>query len=164
MIQDDDTDLGSQSSQLKEIIQEQEADIHDLSLNLERAKWIIKYLEQRNKQLEDQQTIMEQKNIRENRQATKRGKVKLTPLEQEIEADRESWLERENMHLEELFEKENKDKKMLRHMAYHNLARNKSCKVRIRTLKAKLRKTLRRRKEQDKLKILAEAFLVQQST
>lgn len=38
LIQDDDSDLGSQSSKLKEIIQEQEVDIHDLALNLERAK------------------------------------------------------------------------------------------------------------------------------
>jgi len=49
LIQDEDTDLGSQSSKLKEIIKEQEADIHDLSLNLERAKSIINDLGQRNK-------------------------------------------------------------------------------------------------------------------
>jgi len=54
LIQDDDVDLGPQSSRLKEIIQEQEADIHALALNLERAKWIINYIEQRKKQLEDQ--------------------------------------------------------------------------------------------------------------
>jgi len=41
--------LGSKSSKLKEIIKEKEVDIHDLSLNLERAKWILNYLEQRNK-------------------------------------------------------------------------------------------------------------------
>ena len=46
----------------------------------------------------------------------------MTPLEQEIDADRESWLERENMHLEKLLEKSNKEKKMLWHMAYHYLA------------------------------------------
>ena len=68
-------------------------DIYDLSLNLEIAKWIIKYLEQINKQLEDQQTIKELQNIRENRQAAKRRKVKLTPLEQEINVDHESFLE-----------------------------------------------------------------------
>ena len=45
LIQDDDTDLGSQSSKLKEIIQEQQDGIHHLSLNMERAKWIINYLE-----------------------------------------------------------------------------------------------------------------------
>jgi len=42
---------------------------------------------------------MELQNIRENLQAAKRRKIKLIPLEQEIEADHESWLERENMHL-----------------------------------------------------------------
>ena len=74
LTQDEDTDLGSQNSRLKEIIKEQEADIHALSLNLENAKWIINYLEQWNKQLEDKQIIMELQDIRENRQATKRGK------------------------------------------------------------------------------------------
>jgi len=146
LIQDEDTDLGSQSSKLKEIIKEQESHIHDLSLNLERAKWIINYLEQKNKQLEDQQTTMDLRNIRENRQATKRRKVKLTLLEQEVDVDRESWLEKESMHLEKLLEKENKEKNMLRHMAFNYLERNKMCKARIRTLKAKLRKTLRRKK------------------
>ena len=164
LIQDDDTDLGSQSSKLKEIIQEQQVDIHDLSLNLERSKWIINYLEQRNKQLEDQKTVMELQNIRENRQVAKRKKIKLRPLEQEIEADRESWIERENMHLEKMLEKANKEKNMLRHMAYHYLTRNMICKARIRTLKGKLRKTLRRKKKQDKLKILDEASLAQHGT
>lgn len=49
LIQDDDTILGSQSSKLKEIIREQQEDIHGLSLNLERSKWIINYMEQRSK-------------------------------------------------------------------------------------------------------------------
>ena len=97
---------------------------------------------------------MELQTIRENQQAAKRRKIKLTPLEQEIEANRESWLERTNMHFEILLEKSNKEKKMLRHMAYHYLARNKICKARIRSLTAKLRKTLRRKKDQDRLKIL----------
>ena len=67
------------------------------------------------------------------------------------------------MHLEKMLEKANKEKKMLRHMAYHYLARNKVCKARIRTLKAKLRKALRKKKEKHKLKILAKASLAQHS-
>jgi len=63
-----------------------------------------------------------------------------------------------------MLEKEKKEKKMLRRMAYHYLVRNKVCKARIKTLKAKLRKTLRKRKEQDKLQILVEAYLAQHST
>jgi len=161
LIQDDDTDL---SSKLKEIIREQQDDIHHLSINLERAKWIINYLDQRNKQLEDQQTIMELQNIKANWQAAKRKEIKLTTLEQEIQADRESLLERMNMHLEKMLEKAKKEKKMLRHMTYHYLARNKVCKARIRILKAKLKKAMRKRKEKDRLQILAEASLAQHST
>lgn len=156
--------MGPQSINLKEIIQEQQTDIKALSLNLERAKWIIKYLEQRNKQLEDQQVIMELQNIRENLQAAQRRRVEFTSLEQEINADRESWLERVNIHLERLLEKANKEKNLLRHMAFHYMTRNKVCKVRIRSLKAKLKKASKRRKEHDRLWTLAEASLAQHSS
>jgi len=47
LIEEEDTDLGSQISRLKDvIIKEKEAEIQALSLDLERAKWIINYLEQ----------------------------------------------------------------------------------------------------------------------
>ena len=59
--------------------------------------------------------------IRENRQEAKKRKIEMTSLEQEIEANQESWLERMNIHLEKMLEKANKEKKMLRHMAYHYL-------------------------------------------
>ena len=72
-------------------------------------------------------------------------------------------MERVNIHLEKLLDKANKDKKMLRHVAYHYLARNKICKTRINNLKAKLKRALKAKKEQDKLKILAEDSLAQQS-
>ena len=137
LVEEDDTDLSSQSSRLKDVvIKEKEAEIQALSLDLERAKWIINFLEQENKQLEDKQTIMELQTIRENRQVAKRRKIKMTSLEQDIEADRESWLEKVNIHLEKLLDKANKEKNMLRHMAYYYLARNKICKTRIRSLKA----------------------------
>lgn len=45
LIEGDDTDMGSQSTNLKEVIQEQQADINALSINLDRAKWTIQYLE-----------------------------------------------------------------------------------------------------------------------
>ena len=54
LLHDDDTDTGPKSAKLREIIQEQQTEIQALSLDLERAKWAMKYLEQRNKQLEDQ--------------------------------------------------------------------------------------------------------------
>jgi len=106
---------------------------------------------------------MELQTIRENMQVAKRRKIKMTSLEEEIEADQESWLERVNIHLEKMLDKANKEKKMLCHMAYHYLARNKICKTRINNLKAKLKRALRAKKEQDKLKIFVEASLAQQS-
>ena len=89
-------------------------------------------MEQWNKQLEDQQEIMELQSIRENRQATQHRMIELTPVEQEINNDRESSLERINIHLERLLEKADKDKTILRQMAYHYRAHNMSSKARIR--------------------------------
>jgi len=101
--------------------------------------------------------------IKEGRQKIKEANVPLTPLEQEIENDMETWLERVKIHLEGLLEKANRDKKMLHHMAYHYMTQNKICNIRIRKLKARLRKALRRKKEYDKLKIFIEASLAHQS-
>ena len=87
----------------------------------------------------------------------------MTSIEQEIEGDRETWLERLNIHLEKLLEKANKEKKMLRHMAYHYLTRNRICNMRIQQLKARLRRALKRKKKKYKLKIFADVTLAQQS-
>lgn len=136
-------------------------EIKTLSLDLERAKCNIKYLEQRNKKFEDPQVIMELQNIRENRQAAQRRRIELSSLEKEINDDRESWLERVNINLEGLLDKADRDKALLRHMAFH-MARNKVCKARIRNLKEKLKKAIRkqkRQKELDHLQILAKASL-----
>ena len=54
LLHDDDTDREPTNEELRKVIQEQQAEIETLSLDLERAKWNIKYLEQRNKHLEDQ--------------------------------------------------------------------------------------------------------------
>ena len=81
---------------------------------------------------------MELQSIREDRQAAQHRRIELTPLEQEINNDRESWLERINIHLERLLEKANRDKTILKRMAYHYRAWNMSAKARIRSLKAKL--------------------------
>ena len=91
---------------------------------------------------------MELQNIRKNRQATQRRRIELTSLEQEINDDWESWLERINIHLERLLEKDDRDKALLRHMAFHYRARNMSSKERIRNLKAKLKKATKKQKRQ----------------
>jgi len=58
-------------------------------------------------------------NIWQNRQAAQGRRIVFTSLEQEIEADCKTWLERINIHLEKLLVKANKDKDMLRHMKNH---------------------------------------------
>jgi len=70
--------------------------------------------------------------------------VELTSLEQEVNADRESSLERSNIHLERRLKKAVKEKNILRNMAYHYLSRNMVCQARIRSLKAKLKRASRR--------------------
>ena len=98
------------------------------------------------------------------RQSGKEAQVTLTPIEQEIANDRETWLERVNIHLEKLLEKANKENNMLRHMKNHYWVRNHVCKARIKILKARLRRELKRRKRHDRLQILAEASLAENST
>ena len=44
--------------------------------------------------MSDKQVLMELQMIREGRQKIKEAHVPLTPIEQEIENDRETWLER----------------------------------------------------------------------
>lgn len=60
-----------------------------------------------------------------------------------------------------MLEKAVNEKNMLRNMAYHYLSRNMVCQARIRSLKAKLKKRLRRQKVQDKIQILDEDSLAQ---
>ena len=82
LLNDDETDTKPTNAELREIIQKQQSVIEALSLDLERAKWNMKYLEQRNKQLEDQRVIIELQNIREHCQAAQRRRAELTSLEQ----------------------------------------------------------------------------------
>ena len=131
------------------------------------AKWNIRYLEQRNKQLEDQHAIMELQNIRENRQAARHRRIEFTSLERQVNEDRESNLERVNIYLEKRLNKANRDNAFLRHMTIHCRARNQVCKARIRNLKANLKKAVKKQKRQrelDRLRILAEASLAHHHT
>ena len=81
------------------IIQEKEAQVQALMENLERAKYVITYLEQENKQLSDKQVFMELELLKVKWQGDKEAPVTLSPIEKEIEDDRETWLERVNVHL-----------------------------------------------------------------
>jgi len=153
-----DLDISSPSSELKEIIQQQKAENHLLQQKLEMANWTINYLEQRNKQLEDEHTLDELQRIREDRNLARKRPGDLTPIE------REAMLIRVNTHLEKLLAKANRDKDMLRHMKNHYWARMHVCKARMKVLKGRLAKALKRRKRPDPLQILAEASLKEHGT
>ena len=45
LLQDDETDVEPTNEELIEIIREQQSEIEDLSIDLERAKWNMNYLE-----------------------------------------------------------------------------------------------------------------------
>ena len=85
----------------------------------------------------------------------------LTPSELlaiEIRKDRESWLERENFHLEGQLENEKRDTDMQRKMARHYAMRNKIARAKLKRAHAKIR-ALTEAKEKEKLNILAEVSL-----
>jgi len=84
------------------MIQEKEGQVQALTENLERAKYVIKYLEQEKKQLSDKQVFMELELLKVKWQGDKEALVTLSPIEKGIEDDREIWLERVNFHLEKL--------------------------------------------------------------
>jgi hypothetical protein len=78
----------------------------------------------------------------------------------EIEKDREYWFDRVNFHLEKLLKRENRNNNLQRHMAMHYYTRNKVFQIRIKQVKKKLKQTLMRQKEKEKLDLLAEASLM----
>lgn len=86
---------------------------------------------------------MELKLLKVKRHGDKEAQVILTPIEKEIEDDRETWLERVNFHLEKIFQKANRDNQMIKHMAYHHRTRNKIFNVRVKQMKARLRRALK---------------------
>ena len=84
--------------------------------------------------------------------------------EHEVETDRESWLERVNIHLDKLLAKANRDKDMLRHIKHHYWARMHVNKARVSILKKRLSQALKWRKRPDPLRVLAEASLAEHNT
>ena len=88
---------------------------------------------------------MELQNIREHCQAAQWRRVELTPLEQEINEDREAHFKSVNMHLERLLDKVDKDHALLRHMAFHYRARHE-CKGPDKEIEGKIEKSNKRGK------------------
>ena len=78
----------------------------------------------------------------------------------EIEKNKEFWLDNVNFHLDKLLKRAKKNNKMKWHMAMHYCTRNNIFQIRIKKLKKKLKQTLMRKKEKDKLDLLDEASLI----
>jgi hypothetical protein len=78
----------------------------------------------------------------------------------EIEKDKEYWLGRVNEYLEKLLKRANRDTKLQKHMARHYFTRNLICKIRVKNMKKRLRKTLKKLKRRDSLDILVDASLI----
>ena len=87
-------DARSPTSDLHEIIRQREAENHLLQQKLDMAQWTINYLEQRNKQLEDEKELDELWRIRSDRVINRRRPGDPLP------ADQESLLIQENARLE----------------------------------------------------------------
>ena len=84
----------------------------------------------------------------------------LTPSELlalQISKDRESWFDRDNLHLERLLEKAKKDNDIQRKMEKHYAMRNKIAKAKLKRAYAKIRALTEQKKE--RLDILAEVSL-----
>ena len=80
---------------------------------------------------------MELEMLKLKRESDKKCLITLTPIEKEIEHDRETRLERVKLHLEGLIKNANRDNRILCHMAYHYMTHNKICNIRRRKLKAR---------------------------
>ena len=153
-----DLDTRSPTSELQETIQQKEAENILLQQKLDMAQWTINYLEQRNKQLEEEKFLDELWRIRSDRTLNRRRPGDLLPKE------RESMLIQVNAHLEKLLAKANQYKKLLRNMKNHYWARMHVCKAKMRVLQRRLTEALKRRKKPNPLRILAEASLKEQGT
>ena len=148
-----DLEANSPSQEAKEIIQHLRAENDVLQRRLEGAQWTITYLEQWKKQLEEEKALDELLRIRSDRVLNCRRPGDPLP------ADRESMLIQENAHLERLLAKANQEKKLLRNMKNHYWARMHVCKAKMKMFQRRLSEALRRRKETNPLRILAEASL-----
>jgi hypothetical protein len=153
-----DLDADSPTTELRDIIQEQSTEIQSLQTKLYMARWVNTYLEQRNKQLEDEKELDELWRIRSDRTLNRRRPG--DPLR----ADRESMLIRVNAHLERLLEKANRDKELLRNMKTHYWARLHVCKARNKILQRKLSEARKKKKRKNPLSILAEASFTHHGT
>lgn len=165
-----------------EIIKEQQAEIQELKDDLARENHMVSFLKQENKILKVRlmQHDTSQGHPSPNK-AKEKGKVMIgseepvegkepspsavqkdhvDPIAARSGKDREYLHERVNEHLENLVRKEKRVTNLQRHMARHYFTRNQICKIRVRSMKRKLKKTLIKLKKKDNLDFLVEDSLV----
>jgi len=75
----------------------------------------------------------------------------------EVHQDKEYWLNRVNEHLDKLLDKENRDSRLLKHMAHHYQAQNMIVNVKVKQPENKLKEAKKYQKDEGNLDMLAEA-------
>jgi len=85
-------------------------------------------------------------------------------IEKEIEEDRETWLDRFNLNLEKLLEKDNRDNQIIRNMARNYRTWNNICNIRVKQMKISLKQALKGKMEDDRIRLLDEASLANKDT
>lgn len=97
------------------------------------------------------------------KRALQQQRIQMTSVDlitAEINENREFWLEKVNYHLEKLLKRANRDNRLQRHMAMHYYTKNMVSQLIIKWLKEKLKETLIRKKENNKLAFLVDASLI----
>ena len=92
--------------------------------------------------------------------AKDKGETLMSLQEAEFEKNKEYWLGRVNEYLEKLLKRANRETKLQRNMARHYFTRNLICKIRLKNMKKRLRKSLKKPKRRDSLDILDVASLI----
>jgi len=77
-----------------------------------------------------------------------------------IEENKKYLFEKVDVHLEKPLKKENRDTAMHRHMTRHYYTRNMVCKIRVKNMKKKLKKTLEKLKKKDNIQFFSKSSLV----
>jgi hypothetical protein len=168
-------DYGDKSD--AKIIKEQQAQIQELKDDIAKESHMVSLLKQENGLLN--LSVMQQNTSPghpSSNKAKDKGKT-LINLEEKVE-DKEPvqknlvqsigveiekdkyWLGRVNEYLEKLLKRANKDTKLQKHMERHYFTRNLICKIRVKNMKKRLRKTLKKLKRRDSLALLVDAPLI----
>jgi hypothetical protein len=111
-----------------------------------------------NKAKDKGKTLIGLKEQVEDKEMTQKNLVHFIGVE--IEEDKDYWLGRVNKYFEKILERANRDTKLQRNMAIHYFTRNMICKIRLKNMKKRLRKSLKKLKRRDSLDIFYYESLI----